>query len=212
VITTRFREVVWTGNVCLAALSFYLMSQTVAAKRAELAGVERSITAANQEIRHLRTEIDTRGGLAQIESWNASVYGLQAPGADQFVASSIRLVAMTQPPQARSLPLDPAIVASHGAVDKVSLDMIEEGAMSDGRSKATPAATATAVPAHPILRQANYVQAKPSALAPAAASPVHEIAARQPAPSAFKSGAALGDDFLADIGHEDVTASRKVKP
>jgi len=72
--------------------------------------------------------------------------------------------------------------------------------------------TPTVAPAPAILRQASYVQAKPSALAPAMASPMHEVAARQPATSAFKPGAALGDDFLADIGHEDVTASRKVKP
>ena len=72
-IATRFRSVAWTGCICVAALSFYMVSQTVAAKRAELAGVERKIFAANQDIRDLRTEIDTRGGLAQIENWNAKV-------------------------------------------------------------------------------------------------------------------------------------------
>jgi len=67
-ITTRFKDVVWTGGICAAALSFYMVSQSVAAKRAELAGVESRIAATQQEIRQLRTEIDTRGGLAQIET------------------------------------------------------------------------------------------------------------------------------------------------
>ena len=209
-IATRFREVVWTGGICAAALSFYMVSQTVAAKRAELTGVERRIAATNQEIRELRTEIDTRGGLAQIESWNQRVYGLQAPGAAQFVDSSIKLVALTQPHRsAPALPLDPAIVASHGAVSQVNLKVIEDDALG---APAVAAANTTAPPpmAHntqPTLRPANYVQAKPSALAPAAASPVRTVADRRPAKTA------LGDDFLADLG-DDASAGRthKVKP
>lgn len=209
-ITTRFREVVWTGGICAAALAFYMVSQTVAAKRAELSGVERKIAATNQEIRQLRTEIDTRGGLAQIESWNATVYGLQAPGAEQFVSSSIKLVALTQPqPGAPALPLDPAIVASHGAVRQVSLNVIEDSGMDTRAPKpASMEATAPSPVAQPALRQANYVKAKPSALAPAAPSPVHEVVLRKPV-----KPTALGDDFLADLSDEGSTGrSRKVKP
>jgi len=208
-ITTRFREVVWTGGICAAALAFYMVSQTVAAKRAELSGVERKIAATNQEIRQLRTEIDTRGGLAQIESWNATVYGLQAPGAEQFVSSSIKLVALTQPqPSAPALPLDPAIVASHGAVSQVSLNVIEDSGLG-ARTPKSASTEAVAPPiAQPTLRQANYVQARPSALAPAVASPVHEVALRKPA-----KPTALGDDFLADLADEGSAGrSRKVKP
>ncbi|WP_052730265.1 hypothetical protein [Sphingomonas sp. SRS2] len=207
-INSRFREVVWTGGICAAALAFYMVSQTVAAKRAELSGVERKIAATNQEIRQLRTEIDTRGGLAQIESWNATVYGLQAPGAEQFVSSSIKLVALTQPlPRMPALPLDPAIVASHGAVSQVSLNVIEDSGM--GARTPRPIAGAAPPPvSQPSLRQANYVQARPSALAPAAPSPVQEVALRKPA-----RATALGDDFLADLGDEGSTGrSRKVKP
>lgn len=208
-ITTRFREVVWTGGICAAALSFYMVSQTVAAKRAELAGVERKIAAVGQEIRDIRTEIDTRGGLAQIESWNQRVYGLQAPGAAQFVDSSVRLVALTQPtPEAPALPLDPAIVASHGALRQVSLDVIEDGAIGARVSKAATAAPAAPPVAQPALRQASYVQAMPSALAPSAPSPVHQVAARRPA-----RAAALDDDFLAALGDDGSAGhTRKVKP
>ena len=209
-ITSRFREVVWTGGICAAALTFYMISQTVAAKRAELAGVERKIASTNQEIRQLRTEIDTRGGLAQIESWNARVYGLQAPGAAQFVNSSIKLVALTQPtPATPALPLDPAIVASHGAVSQVNLNVVEDSAMGAPAPKriSAPAVAAPQPVAQPILRQANYVQAKASALAPAAPSPVREVALRK------VKTTALGDDFLADLGDEGSTGrTRKVKP
>jgi hypothetical protein len=210
-ITTRFREVVWTGGICAAALSFYMVSQTVAAKRAELASVERKIAATAQDIRDLRTEIDTRGGLAQIESWNQRVYGLQAPSAQQFVESSIKLVAMTRPRGEPALPLDPAIVASHGAVDKVNYNVIEDRAMRAPPAKAPKSAPPP--PAvqptldQPTIRTATYVQATPSALASSTPSPVHEAAYRKPARTT------LGADFLDGLGDEGPAASpRKVKP
>lgn len=209
-ITSRFREVVWTGGVCAAALSFYLVSQTVAAKRAELSGVERKIAATNQEIRDLRTEIDTRGGLAQIESWNQRVYGLQAPGAEQFAASSIKLAALVQPrPGTPELPLNPAIVASHGAVNQVNYNAIEDRAI--GATTAKPPTIAASPPVDPVpqpaIRVASYVRAKPSALAPSTPSPVHEAALRTQARTM------LDADFLDGLG-DDASAghSRKVKP
>lgn len=206
-ITTRFREVVWTGGICAAALSFYMVSQTVATKRAELTGIERKIAATSQEIRQLRTEIDTRGGLAQIESWNQRVYGLQAPGAGQFVDSSVKLVALTQPQAAPTLPLDPAIVASHGAVSQVSLNVIEDGGMRARAVKTVAAAAPSAQIAQPTLRQASFVQAKPSALAPSTPSPIQEIAQHRPA------RVGLGDDFLADLGDEGPAGrTRKARP
>jgi len=212
-ITTRFREVVWTGGICAAALSFYMVSQTVAAKRAELAGVERKIAATAQEIRDLHTEIDTRGGLAQIESWNQRVYGLQAPGAEQFVTSSVKLAALVQPqPGTPALPLDPAIVASHGAVNQVNYDVIEDATAAAPRTssiKMTSAGAPTpAAPAQqPVIRQANYLQATPSALAPSAPSPLHEAALRKPARTA------LADDFLDGLTADgQANRSRKAKP
>jgi len=206
-ITTRFKDVVWTGGICAAALSFYMVSQSVAAKRAELAGVESRIAATQQEIRQLRAEIDTRGGLAQIEKWNQNVYGLQAPGAEQFATNAVRLVALTQPPQANPLPLDPAIVASHGAVDKVSFDRIEDGGADQRPARAAPALPAAPAIAQPALRHANYVQPKASALAPQAASPVHEAALRKSA-----SPIRLDDDFLDGLGDEGSARSRKGRP
>lgn len=205
-ITTRFREVVWTGGICAAALSFYMVSQTVAAKRAELAGVERNIAATHQQIRELRTEIDTRGGLAQIEKWNQNVYGLQAPGPGQFAATAVRLVALTQP---RALPLDPAIVASHGAVDQVKYDKVEDREMNAAAVRAiatAPVAAAPAPIAQPILRQATYVQPRASALAPQM-SPVREVSQRK-----TTRVTSLDDSFLDGLADDGSARARKGKP
>lgn len=206
-ITTRFKEVVWTGGICAAALTFYMISQTVAAKRAELASVERKIAMTQQDIRELRTQIDTRGGLAQIEQWNQHVYGLQAPGPEQFAASSVRLVAMTQPQGQPALQLDPQIVASHGAVSKVSFDRIED--VTAGTTRAKPAAPAP-LPApaveQPRIRTANYVQAKASPLAEQGPSPVHDVALRK-----IAKHESLGDDFLDGLVDDRSARSRKGK-
>lgn len=203
-ITTRFRDVVWTGGICAAALSFYMVSQSVAGKRAELIGVERKIASTQQEIRRLRTEIDTRGGLAQIEAWNQNVYGLQAPGPEQFALDSVRLVALTRP---QPLPLDPAIVTSHGAVDKVNYDRVDDSALdAPVRTAAAGQPVAPMPVAQPALRQANYVQPKPSALAPQAASPVREIAVRRPA------RAQLDDSFLDGLSDDGSARTQKGRP
>jgi len=220
-IATRFRSVAWTGCVCVAALSFYMVSQTVAAKRAELTTVERKIIVASQQIRELRTEIDTRGGLAQIESWNAKVYGLQAPSAEQFASSSVQLVAMTQPQQQ---PLDPmappSIGQNQGAIRQASFNRIEDSAVSSSSTK-TPApiepvsVTTQSAIERPMLRQASYVQAKASALAPAAPSAVHQVADRKPPrqDAAPRKMTALDDAWLADVtGDKSGSRSRKVKP
>ncbi|MES2498454.1 MAG: hypothetical protein V4618_20245 [Pseudomonadota bacterium] len=201
-ITTRFKDVVWTGGICVAALSFYMVSQTVAAKRAELTSVERKIVATQQDIRELRTEIDTRGGLAQIEKWNQTVYGLQAPGPEQFVTTSVRLVALTQP---QGLPLDPAIVASHGALNKVSYTQIDENGLDAPRARAV-AAPAQIQPPQPTLHQANYVQPTPSALAPQGASPVREVAERK-----LIRAVRLDDNFLDGLAEETPARARKGK-
>jgi hypothetical protein len=205
-ITTRFKEVVWTGGICAAALTFYMISQTVAAKRAELASVERKIAMAQQDIRELRTQIDTRGGLAQIEQWNQNVYGLQAPGPEQFAASSVRLVAMTQPQGQPALQLDPQIVASRGAVDKVSFDKIEDAGGATTPPRATPAPAPVPVVEQPRLRTANYVQAKAPALSEQSSSLVHEVALRK-----VGKPASLGDDFLEGLVEDRSARSRKGK-
>jgi hypothetical protein len=161
-MATRFSTVGWTGCICAAALAFYLVSQTVAAKRAELVTVDRKIIGTQREIAQLETEISTRGGMAQIENWNSRVYGLQAPGAEQFVNSTVQLVAMANP---QALPLDPAISPPHGPVQQASLT-VEAPAAPVVDKPVTVAAPDVAPVERPMIRQATYVTAQRAAMAP----------------------------------------------
>src|SRR3546814_5911488 len=74
-----------------------MLSLNVAAARAELAGIERRIIAAKQDIRTLHTELGTRGRLAQLDHWNAEVLALSAPGSAQFLDSALTLARFDKP-------------------------------------------------------------------------------------------------------------------
>lgn len=90
-IVRGFRPVAWVAAIGGAALGCYMLSLQVAAERAELAGVERQIVLARQDIRALQTELGTRGRLQQLEQWNAEVLALAAPVAGQFLESNLSL-------------------------------------------------------------------------------------------------------------------------
>ena len=102
---------------------------------------------------------------------------------------------------------DPQIVASRGAVDKVSFDRIEDVA---GSAPQTKPAAPTALPApaveQPRIRTANYVQAKASPLAEQAPSPVRDVALRK-----IAKHETLGDDFLDGLVDDRSARSRKGK-
>lgn len=166
-IATRFRSVGWVAGVAVAALGCYLVSQRVATERATVAKVERQILAAKQDIRQLQTEIGTRGRMGQLEVWNGQVLALSAPKAGQFLDNEVRLASLNQAP----LPLDKAIVESHGAVHQASFD-----------ATAKPEAPA-AVSGQPMLRQATFVKPKGEAMG-----------------IAPTKVALLPDDLLGDIG------------
>ena len=166
-IATRFRSVGWVAGVAVAALGCYLVSQRVATERATVAKVERQILAAKQDIRQLQTEIGTRGRMGQLEVWNGQVLALSAPKAGQFLESEVRLASLNQAP----LPLDKAIVESHGAVRQASFD-----------ATAKPEVPA-AVSEQPMLRQATFVKPKGEGMG-----------------IAPTKVALLPDDLLGDIG------------
>jgi len=166
-IATRFRSVGWVAGVAVAALGCYLVSQRVATERATVAKVERQILAAKQDIRQLQTEIGTRGRMGQLEIWNGQVLALSAPKAGQFLESEVRLASLNQAP----LPLDKAIVESHGAVRQASFD-----------ATAKPEVPA-AVSEQPMLRQATFVKPKGEGMG-----------------IAPTKVALLPDDLLGDIG------------
>ncbi|WCT74023.1 hypothetical protein PQ455_01970 [Sphingomonas naphthae] len=175
-IASRFRSVWMVGLVAGAALGCYLVSQRVATERAALFRLDRQIFAAERDIRTLSTEIAARSRLPQLEKWNVSVLGLTAPGAHQFLDSEIRLAAldggqamvpqqrvMGDPDAVRTVSFTPAppapVVAPQPNIVTVSAPV------------APKAAPAPAAP-EPMLRQATFVRAKPSALAPSP-EPMH---------------------------------------
>lgn len=95
-IARGFKPVGWVAAVAGAALGCYMLSLNVAAERAELAGIERKIIAAKQDIRALQTELGTRGRLAQLDRWNAEVLALSAPSSAQFLDSAVTLARFDQ--------------------------------------------------------------------------------------------------------------------
>jgi hypothetical protein len=99
-MAARFRSVTWVGVALVPALACYLVTQHVAAERAELAKVERHIGQTRRAIRDLQTELGTRGSMAQIERWNGQTFALSAPTAEQFIAGDVQLASLTALPAA----------------------------------------------------------------------------------------------------------------
>ena len=80
-----------------AALGCYLVSLRVASERAALEAVEAKIVNTQSDLRVLQTEIGTRGRLSQLERWNAGVFSLSAPSANQFLQGGFELAKLVQP-------------------------------------------------------------------------------------------------------------------
>ncbi|TZG27710.1 hypothetical protein [Sphingomonas montanisoli] len=220
-IAMRFRSIVWTGAACFAILAFYLMSQFVAAKRSELARTDREIARTRAEIAQLETEIGTRSGMGQIEHWNISVYGLEAPKVQQF-KNAVQFAAILEPNT-------PAMSQAVNPVRQASLDVPSAPAVAAPapvpvstppvvHAAPPPQVTLASAPEpQPTLRSASFVQARPQAMAPAAPSAIHEaslrkVAAVSPAAKpAAKKKTSLDDAWLADITG-DAKPARKARP
>ena len=95
-----FKSLVMVASCAGAALSCYLVSLRVASERAALEDVETRIVLAQRDLRVLQTEIGTRGRLAQLERWNASVLALSAPSHDQFLKGGFELARLARPEKA----------------------------------------------------------------------------------------------------------------
>lgn len=162
-IAQRFRSIGWVAGCAAAALCCYLASQSVASERAALAKVDREIASTGSDIRRLNTEIAARGRMGQIERWNTEVLALQAPAPGQFVANEVQLASLAG---GKGLELDPAIVASKGAVRTVAY----QGDAPTAPASAAPTpvsadATAPVAPVQPpLLHTATFVRPKPVGL------------------------------------------------
>lgn len=154
-IAQRFRAIGWVAGCAVAALCCYLASQSVASERAALARVDAEIGKAQDDIRRLNTEIAARSRMAQIERWNTQVLALQAPAPAQFVANEVQLASLAG---GKTLPLDPNVVASKGAITTVAYQ-------PQAAKPATIAPVPAAAPvAQPMLRPATFVRAKPDTI------------------------------------------------
>lgn len=122
---SSFRTVIFAGAVAGAALSCYLVSLRVASERNAVEIAERQILDTKKEIRALRTEIGTRGRLAQLERWNAQVIRLSAPQADQFVGDGFALASLNAPEKVSPIEA-PVILASAPAPEKVLVEDEED--------------------------------------------------------------------------------------
>lgn len=114
-IAARFRLVGWVAGCAGAALVCYMASQSVAAERGALARVDTEIADTDADIARISTEITARSRAGQVERWNG-VLALQAARPAQYVSSEVQLASLAG---GQRLPLDPAIVASHGAISTV---------------------------------------------------------------------------------------------
>jgi len=178
-IATRLSSVWQVAGVAAAALCCYLVSQSVAAERASLAKVDRQIASAQHEITRLKTEISTRSRMGQLESWNA-VFALRAPRPAQVVSDGVQLVSLYGRNGGRpTLPLDPAITAQQGPVDRVAYQKPAPSTPAPAPSHAQRApAPEEAAPEQPLLRIATYVRPKVDRLASDADGPVTRAAYR----------------------------------
>lgn len=163
-IARGFKPVAWAAAIGSAALGCYMLSLQVAAERAELAGIERRIVSARQQIRSLQTELGTRGRLQQLEQWNAEVLALSAPVAGQFLESSISLARFEVGP--RPTPVE----------SEVRLASAATVATPPARTPQAPQATP------PTVRLAS-APAQPASAQPASAQPVLAPARQRPAVS-----------------------------
>ena len=163
-----FRSVYMVATCAGAALACYLVSLRVASERAALEDVETKIVLAQRDLRVLQTEIGTRGRLAQLERWNASVLAMSAPSADQFVGSSFELAKLTKPEHQVDFQA-PVVLASAPAPERKP-PMAEPA--TDDAGAPTPAATPSQLLHEASLKtETREVPVKPAAIVPQAAGP-----------------------------------------
>ena len=124
-----FRSLFMVASCAGAALGCYLVSLRVASERAAVENVETRIVLAQRDLRVLQTEIGTRGRLAQLERWNASVLAMSAPSADQFLNGSFELAKLTQ--SERKVDFQAPVVLASAPAPKPDKAPIGEAGMDD---------------------------------------------------------------------------------
>lgn len=190
--TKTFRSVFWVAGVGAAALGCYMLSLQVASERADLAGVERRIVAAQQEIRSLQTELGTRGRLQQLEHWNAEVLALSAPASGQYLENDVVLASFET--RSETLPGSDTVRLASAEIGAAAAPATPAQTAEPRATVRTAVAEAPAAPAQPVVRRASLATGPapaPAAARPAAPRPAASTA-RTPAPA--RASAALLDE------------------
>ena len=181
-----FRSLFMVASCAGAALGCYLVSLRVASERAAVENVETKIVLAQRDLRVLQTEIGTRGRLAQLERWNASVLAMSAPSADQFLNGSFELAKLTQPQHQVDFQA-PVVLASAPAPKPEKPPIGEAG--TDDAGAPTGVAPATLIHQASLKTETREVPAKPAAELPLAASLKSAVKPATTAKSATKKSA-----------------------
>ena len=161
-----FRSLFMVASCAGAALGCYLVSLRVASERAAVENVETRIVLAQRDLRVLQTEIGTRGRLAQLERWNASVLAMSAPSADQFLNGSFELAKLTQPE--RKVDFQAPVVLASAPAPKPEKPPIGEAGTDDAGAP-TGVAPGTLLHQASLKTETREVPAKPAAELPPAA-------------------------------------------
>jgi hypothetical protein len=200
--TKRLKGFGWFVCGVLVAPPCYLVSSWVAAERARVESLERSILSARRDIRDLETEFQTRANLAQLERWNGDVLALAAPRPDQYVASEEALAKLHFAPAGEGA-VRPAsyIVPAGYAANTLPPPLPAPAAATPDAAQPKPAAPAE--PAAPVRRAPA-----PVALAAAApATPARALVTTKPAAKPLRKAQAvamldhslLSDTTLGDL-------------
>ena len=194
----------WFLSAVIAAPACYMVSSQVAAERARMEAIDRSIAQARKDIRMLETEFNTRANLAQLERWNGEVLALTAPAANQFVPGEAALGALNDLAGSERPQLASYIVPS-GIIDTRD---VATGPVA----KVDPAARRAPPPSMPAIEvqaaardeaKARLVQVQLAAAGrPAAPSPAATIG-----PARAQAVAMLDRKLLRDTSFNELIAS-----
>jgi heme exporter protein D len=206
IVATRL-SAVWQGaGVAAAALVCYLVSQSVAAERANVARLDLQIARAKNDIGKLSIELDARSRMGQLERWNSEVLALSAPTPEQFVADGVQLAALQHRDNGPDLPLNPAIT-SQMAPTHVAYSPDTAAETAPAPVPVVQRAVATVMRQDPMLRQVAYVRPRQDRLGPPAPAPTEPVAPIS-AKMARHASSLLPDDIGALIAAENKSGKK----
>jgi len=174
--TKQLKGFGWFVCGVLVAPPCYLVTSWVAAERARVEALDRSIAAAHRDIRDLETEFQTRANLAQLEKWNGDVLALAAPRPDQYVAGEEALAQLHFAPAGEGAVKPASYIVPAGYADNRAPDPAPVQQVAAVKPEAAPTTKAA-----PATRAAPVTLAAVAAPSPSRALPTPTKAPAAPA-------------------------------